>query len=131
MSVFHLFPSDVMGDCIGVVFESQEGISQLSNWVTDGLKGVEKFGLEWGSGDKTAHEGKERFRDVACGIKVGCEGFESCHFAVCHFFAVAIIVGNGVEIFPWVIMGDVAVVKVRTKFLPDWCSYRMLAGLIL
>ena len=48
MSVFHLFPSNVMGDCIGIVFESQEKIGQLSNWATDGLKGVYKFGLVTG-----------------------------------------------------------------------------------
>ena len=98
MSVFHLLPSNVMGDCIDVVFESQEGICQSSKWVTDGLKGVYKFGLEWGSGDSTVHDGKERFRDVVCGVELGWEEFESNHFAVCHFFAVAVAaaVGNGV-----------------------------------
>ena len=76
----------------------------MSNWVTDGLKGVYKFKLEWGSGDSTIHEDKERFGDVACGVELGWEGFESCHFAICHFFAVAVIVGNASELFPWVIM---------------------------
>ena len=55
MPVFHLFPSDVMGDGISVVFESQEGIGQMSNWVADGLEGVCKFGLESGSGDWAVH----------------------------------------------------------------------------
>ena len=86
-----------------VVFESQEGIGQSRKWAADGLKGVGKFGLEWGSGGPgSVHEGEERFGDVVCGVKLGWEGFESCHFAVCHFFVVAVIVGNGVELFPWV-----------------------------
>ena len=63
ISVFHLFPSDVMGDCIGIVFGSEEETGQSSNWVTDGLKGVCKFGLELGRGDSTVHEGKERLGD--------------------------------------------------------------------
>ena len=76
ISVFHLFPSNVMGDCICIIFESQEGIGQSSNWVIDGLEGVGKFGLEWGSGGPgSVHEGEERFRDVACGVKLGWEGF--------------------------------------------------------
>ena len=77
------------------------------------------------------HEGKEGFRDVTCGVKLGWNGFESCHFGVCYFFAVAVIIGDGVELFPWVILRNVTVVKVRAKFLPDWCSNRMIAGLIL
>ena len=54
-----------------------------------------KFGLELGSGDRTVHESKERFGDVVCWVELG---FESGHFAVCHFFAVsvAVAVGNGV-----------------------------------
>ena len=60
-----------------------------------------KFGLEWGRGDSgSVHEGKERLSDVACGVKLGWDGFVSCQFAVCHFFAVAVVVGDGVELFP-------------------------------
>ena len=101
MLVFHLFPSDVMGDCISVVFELQEGIGQVSNLVADGLKGKSKFGLESGSDDWAVHNGKERFGDGFCCVKLG---FESGYFAVRHFFTVTVIVCGGVELFPWVIM---------------------------
>ena len=62
---------------------------------------MDKFGLESGSGDWTVHESKERFGDGFCQVKLG---FESGHVAVCHFFTVAIVICNGVEFFPWVIM---------------------------
>ena len=90
-----------MGDCIGIVFKLQEVISQVSNWVADGLKGVCKFGLESGSDDWAVHDGEERFGDGFCWVEFG---FESGHFAVCHFFTVAVIVCDGIELFPWVIM---------------------------
>ena len=81
-----------------------------------------KFGLEWRRGDfGSVHEGKERFRDVTCGVKFGWVGFESCHFAVCHFFTVVVVVvvGDVVEFFPGVILRDMTVVEVVAKFLPD------------
>eukprot|EP00534_Pseudo-nitzschia_fraudulenta_P003872 CAMPEP_0201117596 /NCGR_PEP_ID=MMETSP0850-20130426/1572_1 /ASSEMBLY_ACC=CAM_ASM_000622 /TAXON_ID=183588 /ORGANISM="Pseudo-nitzschia fraudulenta, Strain WWA7" /LENGTH=101 /DNA_ID=CAMNT_0047382039 /DNA_START=317 /DNA_END=622 /DNA_ORIENTATION=+ len=101
MSVFHLFPCDVLGDCIGVVFKSQEWIRQMSNWVADGLEGVCKFGLELGIGDWTFLDGKERFGDGRGWVKLG---FAFGDVAVCHFFTVAVIVCDGIELFPWVIM---------------------------
>jgi len=101
MPVFHLFPCDVMSDCIGVIFEWQEGISQVSNWVADGFEGVCKFGLESGSGDWTVHESKETFGDGFCWIELG---FESGYVAVCHCFTVAVVICDVIELFPWVIM---------------------------
>ena len=43
MPVFPLFPSDVVGDCIGIVFEMQEGISQASNGIADCMEGMCKW----------------------------------------------------------------------------------------
>ena len=100
MSVLYLLPSNVVGDRIGVIFKSQEEICHSSKGVANDPKGVGKLGLEWRCGGfGSVHYGKERFRDVACGVKVGWVGFESCHLAVCHFFAVAVIIGDGVEFF--------------------------------
>ena len=49
-----------MDGCIGIIFESQEGIGQSSNWVADGLEGKGKFGLVWGSGGPVSvHEGED------------------------------------------------------------------------
>ena len=50
---------------------------------------------------------------------------------MCHFFAVAVIVGDGIELFPWVILRDMTVVNVVTKFLLYGCSDGVIVGLIL
>ena len=66
-----------------------------------------KLGLEWGCGDSgPVHDGKEGFRYIAYRVKLVWAGDKSCHFTVCHFFAVAVIIGDGVDFLPRVILGD-------------------------
>ena len=93
---------------------------------------MSKLGLEWECGDSgLVHDGKEGFRYIACRVKLGWAGFESCHFAVCHFFDVAVIIGDGVKFFPRVILGDMTVVEVVAKFLLDGGANGMIVGLFM
>ena len=52
------------------------------------------------------------------------------YFAVCHIFAAAVIIGDGIQLFPQMILRDVIVVNVVTKFLLYGCSNKMIVGLI-
>ena len=73
---------------------------------------MSKLGPEWRCGDcGSVHDGKERFRYLADRVKLGWAGFESRYFTMCHFFTVAVIIGDGTEFFPGVILGDMAVVE--------------------
>ena len=92
---------------------------------------MSKLRLEWRFGDcGLVHEGKERFRYIACGVKLGWAGCESGHFVVCYFFAVAVIIRDGVEFFG-MILEDMTVVEAVAKFLPDGGANGMIAGLFV
>ena len=95
------------------------------------LQGLDSNLIQCGDSG-SVHDGKEGFRYIACRVKLSWAGVESCYFTVCHFFAVAVIIGgDGAEFLPKVILGDMTVIEVVAKCLLDGGAKGMIVGLFL